>query len=159
MTSFSPGFPPAVELEVFIRREDAKRFVEEVRGDDPELAGYLRIEERELEAGGLLTERCAGLGVRLGKCAVVAVVRTRACSSLSGVGATSRVRDRDAVCSRSGTRGNLNEESASVVQARIAGADLERQTVRDEMYVRRSQVGRLLQRAIRGAVADDLGCI
>jgi hypothetical protein len=29
-----------------------QRFVEEVRGDDPELAGYLRIEERELEAGG-----------------------------------------------------------------------------------------------------------
>jgi len=24
-----------------------------VRGDDPELAGHLRIEERELEAGGL----------------------------------------------------------------------------------------------------------
>jgi hypothetical protein len=24
-----------------------------VRGDDPELASYLRIEERELEAGGL----------------------------------------------------------------------------------------------------------
>jgi hypothetical protein len=26
---------------------------EEVRGDDPDLASYLRIEERELEAGGL----------------------------------------------------------------------------------------------------------
>jgi hypothetical protein len=26
-------------LEVFVRREDAERFVEEVRGDDPELAG------------------------------------------------------------------------------------------------------------------------
>jgi hypothetical protein len=25
----------------------------DVRGDDPELAGHLRIEERELEAGGL----------------------------------------------------------------------------------------------------------
>jgi len=37
---------------VFIRREDAERFIEEVRGDDPELASYLRIEERELEAGG-----------------------------------------------------------------------------------------------------------
>jgi hypothetical protein len=32
--------------------EDAERFLEEVRGDDPELASYLRIEERELEAGG-----------------------------------------------------------------------------------------------------------
>ncbi len=45
--------PLGVELEVFVRREDAERFIEEVRGDDPELASYLRIEERELEAGGL----------------------------------------------------------------------------------------------------------
>jgi hypothetical protein len=35
------------------RREDAERFVEEVRGDDPEIAVKLRIEERELETGGL----------------------------------------------------------------------------------------------------------
>jgi hypothetical protein len=34
------------------RRDDAERFIEDVRGDDPELASYLRIEERELEAGG-----------------------------------------------------------------------------------------------------------
>jgi hypothetical protein len=34
-----------------IRREDAERFIEEVRGDDPELAKYLWIEERELEVG------------------------------------------------------------------------------------------------------------
>jgi hypothetical protein len=33
--------------------EDAERFIEEVRGDDPERASYLRIAERELEAGGL----------------------------------------------------------------------------------------------------------
>jgi hypothetical protein len=39
-------------VETFIRREDAEHFVEEVRGDEPELASYLRIEERELEAGG-----------------------------------------------------------------------------------------------------------
>jgi hypothetical protein len=39
--------------ETFIRREDAERFLEEVRRDDPELATFLRIEERELEAGGL----------------------------------------------------------------------------------------------------------
>ena len=32
---------------------DAERFIEQVRGDEPELASYLRIEERELEAGGL----------------------------------------------------------------------------------------------------------
>ncbi len=51
--ALSPDFPLGVELEVLVRREDAERFVEEVRGDDPELASYLRIEERELEAGGL----------------------------------------------------------------------------------------------------------
>jgi hypothetical protein len=36
-----------------IRREDAERLIEEVRGGEPELASHLRIEERELEAGGL----------------------------------------------------------------------------------------------------------
>jgi len=40
-------------VETFFRREDAERFIEEVLGDDPELASYLRIKERELEAGGL----------------------------------------------------------------------------------------------------------
>jgi hypothetical protein len=38
---------------VFIRYADAEQFVEEVCGDDPEMAAKLRIEERELEAGGL----------------------------------------------------------------------------------------------------------
>jgi hypothetical protein len=33
--------------------EDAERFIEEVRGDEPKLAGKLRIEEWELEAGAL----------------------------------------------------------------------------------------------------------
>jgi hypothetical protein len=42
-----------VELEVFIRREDAERSIEDVRSDDRELASTLRIEELELEAGGL----------------------------------------------------------------------------------------------------------
>jgi len=37
---------------VFVRREDAERFVVEIRGDEPELARHLRIEEREPEAGG-----------------------------------------------------------------------------------------------------------
>jgi hypothetical protein len=32
--------------------EDAERFIEEVRGDEPELAKELRIEGRELNAGG-----------------------------------------------------------------------------------------------------------
>jgi hypothetical protein len=34
---------------VFIRREDAERFIDEVRGDGPNIAAKLRIEERELE--------------------------------------------------------------------------------------------------------------
>jgi hypothetical protein len=48
----SPDHPLGDAVETFIRREDAACFIEEVRGDDPELAGYLRIEERELEADG-----------------------------------------------------------------------------------------------------------
>jgi hypothetical protein len=40
-------------IDVFVRREDAERFIEEIRGDDPELAKPLRIEERELEAGSV----------------------------------------------------------------------------------------------------------
>jgi len=50
--SLSPTFPLGDAIDVFVRREDAERFVEEVRGDEPELAKQLRIEERELEAGG-----------------------------------------------------------------------------------------------------------
>jgi hypothetical protein len=38
-------------IETSIRRENAERFIEEVRGGDPELASYLRIEERELNVG------------------------------------------------------------------------------------------------------------
>jgi hypothetical protein len=34
-------------------REAAVRFIDEVRGDEADLAGSLRIKERELEAGGL----------------------------------------------------------------------------------------------------------
>ena len=32
--------------------EGAQRFIEGVRGDDPDLASYLRIEERELDVAG-----------------------------------------------------------------------------------------------------------
>jgi hypothetical protein len=35
-----------------LQRSDAKRFIEEVRGDELELAKSMRIEERGLEAGG-----------------------------------------------------------------------------------------------------------
>jgi hypothetical protein len=45
--SLSPRFLLGDSLDVFVRREDAERFIEEVRGDEPELACYLRIEERE----------------------------------------------------------------------------------------------------------------
>jgi hypothetical protein len=36
--ALSPDFPLGDALEVFIRREDAERFVAEVRRDDPEVA-------------------------------------------------------------------------------------------------------------------------
>ena len=43
--------PARRSVEVFVRREDAERFVEEVRGDDLDVGAKLRIEERELQAG------------------------------------------------------------------------------------------------------------
>jgi len=49
--TISPMSPLGNAIEVFLRREDAQRFIEEVDGDDPELAELLRIEERELEVG------------------------------------------------------------------------------------------------------------
>jgi hypothetical protein len=51
--SLSPTSPLGDSLDVFVRREHPERLIEEVRGDEPELAEYLRIEERELEAGGV----------------------------------------------------------------------------------------------------------
>lgn len=50
--SLAPTFPLGDAVETFIRREDAERFIDEVRSDDPELAGHLRIEERELTLAG-----------------------------------------------------------------------------------------------------------
>ena len=47
-----PHFPLGDSLKVLIRREDAERLVEEVRGHDPQVAAKLRIEERELDTGG-----------------------------------------------------------------------------------------------------------
>lgn len=49
--TISPTSPLGDAIEVFLRRDDAQRFIEEIEGDDPELAELLRIEERELEAG------------------------------------------------------------------------------------------------------------
>jgi len=51
--ALSPDFPLGDSLEVYLRREDAERFIEEVRGDDPEAAAKLRVEQPELEARGL----------------------------------------------------------------------------------------------------------
>jgi hypothetical protein len=39
--------------ETFTRREDAERFIEEMRKEEPDRASSLRIEEHELEAGGM----------------------------------------------------------------------------------------------------------
>jgi hypothetical protein len=50
-TRSSLDHPLGAAVDTFLRREDPERFVEEVRGDEPELARTLRIEERELEAG------------------------------------------------------------------------------------------------------------
>ena len=43
--ALSPDFPLGVELEVFMSRADAELFIEEVRGDDPEMAAKLRVKE------------------------------------------------------------------------------------------------------------------
>jgi hypothetical protein len=53
----SPDHPLGDAVETFVRREDAEHFIEEVRGDAPELASYLRIEERGLGAGVLKLAR------------------------------------------------------------------------------------------------------
>jgi len=45
--AISPDFPLGDSLEVLVRREDVERFIEELRGDDPETREALRIEERE----------------------------------------------------------------------------------------------------------------
>ena len=51
--ALSPDLPLGDALEVFVRREDAEWFIEEVRGDDPDVAAKLRIEDRAIDAGGL----------------------------------------------------------------------------------------------------------
>jgi len=49
-TPFRPISRSVTPSRRIVRREDAERFIAEVRGDDPDLASYLRIEEREVEA-------------------------------------------------------------------------------------------------------------
>jgi hypothetical protein len=48
----SPDHPLGDAIEVCVRQEDAEQFIADVTQDDPELAAHLRIEERELQAGG-----------------------------------------------------------------------------------------------------------
>ena len=50
--SLSPTSPLGDSIDTFVRHENAEKFIDEIRSDDPELASYLRIEERELEASG-----------------------------------------------------------------------------------------------------------
>jgi hypothetical protein len=52
MTPHSPTFPVSDAVGGYVCREDAERFIEEIWGDEPELAKDVRVEERELEAGG-----------------------------------------------------------------------------------------------------------
>lgn len=47
--SLSPTSRLGDAIDVFVRREDAERFIEEIRGDEPKLATRLRIEERVLD--------------------------------------------------------------------------------------------------------------
>ena len=47
----SPTSPLGDAVDTFVRREDAERFIEQVRRDEPEFASYLRIEERGLRGG------------------------------------------------------------------------------------------------------------
>jgi hypothetical protein len=54
--ALSPDFPLGVELEVFVRREDAERFIEEVRGDDSELAGSLCNRGARARHGNAMTD-------------------------------------------------------------------------------------------------------
>ena len=46
-------------VELFVRREDAERFLEEVRADDAELAEKLRLEPVELNAQEALAKQLA----------------------------------------------------------------------------------------------------
>ena len=51
--ALSPDFPLGDSLEVFICREDAERFIEDVRSDEPELAShprrYLRLRWEDVD--------------------------------------------------------------------------------------------------------------
>jgi hypothetical protein len=62
--SSSPAHVLGDAVDVFVRREDAERFIEEVRGDDPEIASYGSRSASSRRAGG--TRRDWRLGWRDG---------------------------------------------------------------------------------------------
>lgn len=73
-TRSSPDLPRRDAIETFLHREDAERFVEEVRTEDAERAGHLGIEERERKTSivsGPVSRRRRGL---FGVAALAAVV-------------------------------------------------------------------------------------
>ncbi|CAN5846389.1 hypothetical protein BH18ACT13_BH18ACT13_20110 [soil metagenome] len=51
-TRSSLTHPLGDAVETFVRREEAERFVEEVQGDDPDLASHLRIDRGAGARGG-----------------------------------------------------------------------------------------------------------
>jgi hypothetical protein len=54
--SLWPTSPLGDWIDVFGRREEAERFVEKVRGGEPELAKDLRIDERDLDTASSLIQ-------------------------------------------------------------------------------------------------------
>jgi hypothetical protein len=63
-TTLSPTFPLGDALEVYVRRDDAERFIDEVRGDDPKLARDMRMEEAGASRGRLRLRSQRALGER-----------------------------------------------------------------------------------------------
>ena len=61
VNKLSPDFQLGVELEVFVRREDAERFIEEVRGDDPEMAAKLGSRSGSSRRAGRTETRLSAL--------------------------------------------------------------------------------------------------
>ena len=57
--SLSPTSPLGDSIEVFVQRENAESFIEQIRGDNPELAKPPWFKERELDTCGV-----NGKGVR-----------------------------------------------------------------------------------------------
>jgi hypothetical protein len=59
--SLSRTSPLGDSLEVFVRREDAEHFIEEVRGDEPELASSTAARQSREKRVRLCRERAGSL--------------------------------------------------------------------------------------------------